>query len=1152
MSPVIPLGPFDLSRRVGAGGMGEVWEGVHRGQGVPVAVKVITARHARDRRHREALENEVRAVARLDHPGIVLVFDHGEVGADAEQASGGRLVAGSPYLAMEFAVGSLQIGAIRGWPDVRRAMTELLDALAHAHARGVVHRDLKPGNVLMFADGSLKIADFGLARAIAVDDGGAGAQAGTPSYMAPEQVRGLWRDFGPWTDLYALGCIGWAVACGAPPFDGTIAQLRQMHLYVDPPVLRPRIAVPPGLEAWLLRLLAKEPERRFQCAADALAGFEALGEADPGLIDPEETADPDSRSQTVAWSSSASTEHAEPIPAPPVPGAPSGRPLAIRHRPPVPATWATGAPARRAMSLVGAGLGLYGLRAVPLVDREAERDALWTALRDVHASGHARAVVLEGGPGTGKTRLAEWIAQRAAETGAAAPVVVRHGPADSGDGLRRALARALGVAGATPEAAVALLEQQLRRAGIEDAWEWRALAAVLTPRSDAGSDSDVQFGSVAERHAVVWRALRRLGAGFDGDPARPVLLVLDDAAWGPESVAFATWLVRQTDAAALIVLTVRDDEGAPGGRAAIEAFGKLRGVERRPIGPLLSDARRALVEGLLGLEGELADQVVERTGGNPLFAVQLVGDWVQRGVLEVSATGFVLRSGAHADLPDDIHALWGARIDRVIGAGRPALELAALLGLEVDDAIWRDACARLAIDVPDDLVQRLLDRGLATAGPRGWALSHGMLRESLDRSAREARRWTAGHGAAADALIARNERPAGLSERVARHLVEAGREASAVEWLLAAADERRNTSDPHGALGLLDAHDAIVDRLGLADDDARRLRADILRVPVLVSLGRLDAARSLGERTAARAVGRPEIAVPAGRVAAVAAQKQGDLDAADALLVAAEAIAVDPVEVGRVKNGRGFVARQRGRLEAALALFEEALTAFAGRWDRERADALYGLAATLRALGRLDDTERAAQQAIALFEALGYRFGEAACHNLLGDVRRVRGDLAAAEDAYARAERLLTSVGSSDALIARLNRGLVQLAAGRPADAAATFRDGLVAAGRAGRRVIQAVSNALLVPCAAALGDRPAFDAHLDEAILLLAETGAADADVVDALLEASASARSHGWSDGAQRSADLAIAQANSLGDRSRLMRARALGDGGSRGGVS
>ena len=155
------LGPFELVEKLASGGMGEVWRGEHRAQGLPVAIKIITTHRARDPEYVEAFEREVESVASLMHPGIVTVFDYGEISATQSEQTEGRFVEGSPYLVMEYVDGR-PLDKIEGrldWPLMRLILLQILDGLAHSHARELVHRDLKPGNVLVCDDPDAALAD---------------------------------------------------------------------------------------------------------------------------------------------------------------------------------------------------------------------------------------------------------------------------------------------------------------------------------------------------------------------------------------------------------------------------------------------------------------------------------------------------------------------------------------------------------------------------------------------------------------------------------------------------------------------------------------------------------------------------------------------------------------------------------------------------------------------------------------------------------------------------------------------------------------------------------------------------------------------------------------------------------------------------------
>jgi serine/threonine-protein kinase len=232
---------------------------------------------------RERFQAEAEAVARLQHSNIVQIYEVGEVD-------------GRPFLALEYVDGGSLHDHLRGTPLPPGRAAELVQVLAravhHAHDRGLVHRDLKPANVLLAADGTPKVADFGLVRLISGgpgdEAGGAaapaegdtrvGAVVGTPSYMAPEQAAGAGDRVGPQTDVYALGAILYECLTGRPPFAGatldeTLAQVRGRES-VPPRHLRPD--VPRDLETVCLKCLEKDPDRRYASAqelADDLGRF---------------------------------------------------------------------------------------------------------------------------------------------------------------------------------------------------------------------------------------------------------------------------------------------------------------------------------------------------------------------------------------------------------------------------------------------------------------------------------------------------------------------------------------------------------------------------------------------------------------------------------------------------------------------------------------------------------------------------------------------------------------------------------------------------------------------------------------------------------------------------------------------------------------
>lgn len=190
---MIRLGSFELIEHIGRGGMGRVWRAKHFRQEVDVAIKVVAEERARtDEDASLSFYHEARTAARLAHPSIVMLLDYGEVTEEAEDRSGGDLVAGSPYFAMELVSGGTLADygpGMKSWRSLRHILLQMLEALAYAHARGVVHRDIKPANILVLDPDAempgIKLSDLGLARVFAPDFEEIEEKTrGTPQYMA--------------------------------------------------------------------------------------------------------------------------------------------------------------------------------------------------------------------------------------------------------------------------------------------------------------------------------------------------------------------------------------------------------------------------------------------------------------------------------------------------------------------------------------------------------------------------------------------------------------------------------------------------------------------------------------------------------------------------------------------------------------------------------------------------------------------------------------------------------------------------------------------------------------------------------------------------------------------------------------------------------
>jgi tRNA A-37 threonylcarbamoyl transferase component Bud32 len=267
---------YEVLEELGRGGMGVVYKARHLKLNRLVALKMILAGSHAGGQELARFRAEAEAVARLQHPNIVQIYEVGEHG-------------GLPYFTLEFCPGGSLAAQLDGTSLPPHRAAQLVEVLARAvhaaHQCGIIHRDLKPANVLLAADSTPKITDFGLAKRLDGAGGqtASGAVVGTPSYMAPEQAGGRSKESGPATDVYALGAILYELLTGRPPFKAATPLDTVLQVLRDEPVPPRQLApmTPRDLETVCLKCLAKDHRQRYPSAADLAGDLRRFMESKP-------------------------------------------------------------------------------------------------------------------------------------------------------------------------------------------------------------------------------------------------------------------------------------------------------------------------------------------------------------------------------------------------------------------------------------------------------------------------------------------------------------------------------------------------------------------------------------------------------------------------------------------------------------------------------------------------------------------------------------------------------------------------------------------------------------------------------------------------------------------------------------------------------
>ncbi|MEZ4317953.1 MAG: serine/threonine-protein kinase [Myxococcota bacterium] len=1034
---------LDIVRELGRGGMGAVYAATRDGR--EVAVKVLTSDQAAQPAYLKAFRTEVRAMATLSHPCIVQVLDFGVV---KEGEGGEALPVGSPYVVMELAPDNLTSKCGQSdWPTVRAWLEQLLQALAHAHARGITHRDLKPANVLL-SDGRVKIADFGLARAFETDGRGQHEQpAGTPGYMPPEQRQGRWRDIGPWTDLYALGRL--ALDLVTLPRGGTIP-------------------VPPDFGAWVSRLRQERLGDRYLRAADALNDLRGLPDATLAPLDGVlggvgPAADSDFAVTQPYFEDEDSVLSALPEPLPIGPIVVPDAPLASSND-----------------DALG-GITLSRLRPLGLTGREVEQSVLWAALERAH-HGHVEIVAIRGEAGVGKRDLAMWMCHQVHETGVGSVNLATHQPhRGPRAGLAGMIARELRCLDIDRSAAFErvtafLAEHPHPRSVGQEAWEAAALLKMMAPALGPGERPPVALGPQDQRFELVARFLER-EAG-----ARVPLVWLEQLQHAHGTLAWMDWLQKR-GGRFLVMATVeghRVDED-------------LAALSKRPtfidLAPLPSAILAARVQHRVGVRNPTTAAAVTRAaGGDPILAGQIFEDWVAEGRIRPDHS-------APDPLPSrvDARTVWLGRLQRVLGRrdrfGALALAGAAVLGMEVNAVRWRDVLRRARVTLDEDLSDALLAEGLAVplglGGSGDFRFVNPLVRTLiLEQSSVD---------------VPRLHRAAALSFRVEP------------ETVLRRAFHLERAGDSRAALLTLKEAVAVLVSMQewpLLEDVLGTLRSTLEREPldeaaIWADVGELALqwSRSQGAELVDDALAVVERARPwpgahgaAAFFAGRAAYAAGQLEVAERMLVAAQTLE------GTEQDAIAAEAEANlGVIRYHQARFDEALDLLASAEERRR-DPVGVLASAVfkaSAYAHLGDEDRAGREleSIAeIAESAGW-LPRAAYANALGERARRLGDYDAAAAHYASAFRTASVVNSPSAWVYRLNQALADLLRDRPEGVAEHLDEAIDELEALEHRQFAASGKVIRLVLAAREGDIATWD-RLAGALEVFDQLGAYDADL--------------------------------------------------------
>jgi predicted ATPase len=1028
-APTPTIGSYRLLEPLGRGGMGVVYRAVHQ-DGRLVALKTV---HLAAESQLSSLRREIHALARLRHPGIVRIVEEGVsdglpwyamellegltlkryaegLGLGAASARGQRGEGAAPggveEARPEWWTRTLDgSGTLHPLPDqIPRAPASEADAavglhagsdapagsgrapsrklvhllsvvrrlcgsLAYLHGEGLVHRDLKPDNVLVRPDGMPVLVDFGLAAPFGGEVSrealaAAAFAAGTVGTMAPEQIRGELVDAR--ADLYALGCILYELLTGRPPFVGKLSvEVLWQHLHAEPESPSRLVQeMPMLLEELILRLLAKDPCERLGHADDVAAALARLGAEDgPGLAGLED------------WP----------------------KPRAYLYRP-----------------------GFTG-REDALAELERHLKGL--------EQGRPALVFIGGESGIGKTRLLLELARRAETrqlrvlSGESVPVdAVAEGSAARSSGALQPLRKALqAIADRCRENGVEQTDRLLGRRGkVLCVYE----PALLGLPGQQRYPEPVELPAEAARVRLFSDLAETLRALSE---ERPLLLVLDDLQWADElTLGFLGFLARaastgaQPPARLLVLGTYRTEEVGEGLRALLV----LAGSQKLRLGRLEEEAVGRMVCDMLALPESpsvFARYLSRHSEGNPFFVAEYLRTAVDQGLLYRDEEGHWQVAGPMQEeageelyealpLPRALKALVARRLDGLPAPARSLTEASAVLGREVPILLLEPIAGLSEAELQEGLDELLRRQVIEVGSPAGLRFVHDKIREVAYEKLQDERR-RALHQATAEAMESRAS--ASLAE-LGEHWERAQRPEKARCCYLDAARQAASRYAHTEAERLYRAYLALATQ---PTTESLEARYELVQ-KVLQKQGRtLEAIEQ-----------HQQALVEARRLGALAAEGRnlwrlgvlrhgvGQMHEAQALCNQALAIARElgsRSDEAYVLQSLGFFHHEQGHLEEAATLYEQALSIFRDlgtRWGE--GESLMHLAVLQQHQGRLAEARELYEQALAIHREMGNRFAEGRVLGNLATVYQVEGSRDRAGELFGQALAIHREVGN--------------------------------------------------------------------------------------------------------------------------------------------